>query len=66
MISGRKQSRSFLTLQINAGRYDYLAGSSVHAVSDERILRRQAVRFSGSLSLRPSLYILFMNIIANL
>ena len=29
MISDRKQSRSFVTLQINAGRHDYLAESSV-------------------------------------
>ena len=29
MISDQKQSRSFATLLINAGRYDYLAGISV-------------------------------------
>ena len=29
MISDRKQSRSFVTLLVNAGRHDYLAGISV-------------------------------------
>ena len=41
MISGQKQSCSFVTLQINAGRHDYLAGINVlRAMNNERTLRR--------------------------
>ena len=46
MISSRKQSCSFVTLQINAGRHDYLAGISVlHAMRELYVTRdnRQAI-----------------------
>ena len=40
MFSGRKQSRSFVTLQINAGRHDYLAGISVLCAMKEVYVAR--------------------------
>ena len=41
MISSRKQSRSFATLQINACRHDYLPGISVlmHAMKELNVAR---------------------------
>ena len=47
MISSRKQSCSFVTLQINARRHDYLPGISVlmHAMKELNVARddRQAI-----------------------
>ena len=42
MISSRKQSCSFVTLQINSRRHDYLPGISVlmHAMKELNVARR--------------------------